>query len=160
MERSVIRERPCQWHRRSRITLRSIRATDVARSIRNSPQRQRRLQGTRMMNGNVSPPPGAVPWEEVRGRLDQNGPFSNMFDTPLYRDAVWEQFSRQEYARRSEPLELRRRHDLAHRPLGVARDLVLRGGAARCTADADLLHGRHPRGGRAPPGRAGALRCA
>jgi Xaa-Pro aminopeptidase len=52
------------------------------------------------MNGNVSPPPGAVPWEEVRGRLDQNGPFSNMFDTPLYRDAVWEQFSRQEYARR------------------------------------------------------------
>src|SRR2546430_1416768 len=53
-----------------------------------------------MMNGNVSPPPGAVPWEEVRGRLDENGPFSNMFDTPLYRDAVWEQFSRQEYARR------------------------------------------------------------
>ena len=52
------------------------------------------------MNGNVSPPPGAVPWEEVRGRLDQNGPFSNMFDTPLYRDAVWEQFSPQEYARR------------------------------------------------------------
>ena len=52
------------------------------------------------MNGNVSPPPGAVPWEDVRGRLDQNGPFSNMFDTPLYRDAVWEQFSPQEYARR------------------------------------------------------------
>src|SRR5260221_9355797 len=45
-------------------------------------------------------PPGAVPWEEVRGCLDQNGPFSNMFGTPLYRDAVWEQFSRQEYARR------------------------------------------------------------
>src|SRR3984885_10069034 len=45
-------------------------------------------------------PPGAVPWEEVRGRLDQNGPFANMFDTPLYRDAVWEQFSREEYARR------------------------------------------------------------
>jgi Xaa-Pro dipeptidase len=41
-----------------------------------------------------------VPWEEVRGRLDQNGPFSNMFDTPLYRDAVWEQFSPEEYARR------------------------------------------------------------
>jgi Xaa-Pro dipeptidase len=53
-----------------------------------------------MMNGNVSPPPGAVPWEEVRGRLDQNGPFSNMFDTPLYRDAMWEQFSAAEYARR------------------------------------------------------------
>jgi Xaa-Pro dipeptidase len=53
-----------------------------------------------VMNVNISPPPGAVPWEEVRGRLDQNGPFSNMFDTPLYRDAVWEQFSPQEYARR------------------------------------------------------------
>jgi len=52
------------------------------------------------MNANASPPPGAVPWEEVRGRLDQNGPFSNMFDTPLYRDAVWEQFSPAEYARR------------------------------------------------------------
>jgi Xaa-Pro dipeptidase len=52
------------------------------------------------MNVNGFRPPGAVPWEEVRGRLDQNGPFSNMFDTPLYRDAVWDQFSRQEYARR------------------------------------------------------------
>ena len=48
----------------------------------------------------VSAPPGAVSWEEVRGRLDQNEPFSNMFDTPLYRDAVWEQFSKAEYARR------------------------------------------------------------
>ncbi len=45
----------------------------------------------------VSAPPGAVSWEEVRGRLDQNEPFSNMFDTPLYRDAVWEQFSKAEY---------------------------------------------------------------
>jgi Xaa-Pro dipeptidase len=52
------------------------------------------------MNVNVPRPPGAVPWEEVRNRLDQNGPFANMFDTPLYRDAVWEQFSREEYARR------------------------------------------------------------
>jgi Xaa-Pro aminopeptidase len=48
----------------------------------------------------VSAPPGAVSWEEVRGRLDQNEPFSNMFDTPLYRDAVWEQFSKAEYLRR------------------------------------------------------------
>jgi len=52
------------------------------------------------MKVSVSGPPGAVAWEEVRGRLDQNEPFSNMFDTPLYRDAVWEQFSRAEYARR------------------------------------------------------------
>jgi len=52
------------------------------------------------MKVKFSAPPGAVPWEEVRSRLDQNGPFSNMFDTPLYRDAVWEQFSKEEYARR------------------------------------------------------------
>ena len=52
------------------------------------------------MNINVPPPAGAVPWEEVRTRLDQNGPFANMYDTPLYRDAVWEQFSEKEYARR------------------------------------------------------------
>jgi Xaa-Pro aminopeptidase len=48
----------------------------------------------------LSPPPGAVSWDEVRTRLDQNTPFANMFDTPLYRDAVYEQFSREEYARR------------------------------------------------------------
>jgi Xaa-Pro dipeptidase len=67
------------------------------------------------MNINVprSRPPGAVPWEEVRGRLDQNGPFSNMFDTPLYRDAVWEQFSREEYARRYTALRAKMRaHNL------------------------------------------------
>jgi Xaa-Pro dipeptidase len=67
------------------------------------------------MNINVprSRPPGAVPWEEVRGRLDQNGPFSNMFDTPLYRDAVWEQFSREEYARRYAAMRAKMRaHDL------------------------------------------------
>jgi Xaa-Pro aminopeptidase len=67
------------------------------------------------MNINVPRPrpPGAVPWEEVRGRLDQNGPFSNMFDTPLYRDAVWEQFSREEYARRYAALRNKMRaHDL------------------------------------------------
>ena len=52
------------------------------------------------MNINVPPPAGAVPWEQVRTRLDQNGPFANMYDTPLYRDAVWEQFSKDEYARR------------------------------------------------------------
>src|SRR6266481_239161 len=61
------------------------------------------------MNGNVSPPPGAVAWADVRGRLDQNGPFSNMFDTPLYRDAVYEQFSPQEYARRYAALRAKMR---------------------------------------------------
>src|SRR5437588_12785055 len=39
-------------------------------------------------------------WEEVRSRLDQNAPFSNMHDTPYYRDAVYDQFSKEEYARR------------------------------------------------------------
>jgi Xaa-Pro dipeptidase len=61
------------------------------------------------MNVNVPRPPGAVPWEEVRSRLDQNGPFANMFDTPLYRDAVWEQFSREEYARRYAALRAKMR---------------------------------------------------
>ena len=61
------------------------------------------------MKVKLSAPPGAVPWEEVRSRLDQNGPFSNMFDTPLYRDAVWEQFSREEYARRYAALRTKMR---------------------------------------------------
>src|SRR5499425_3842681 len=65
------------------------------------------------MHTNGFRPPGAVPWEEVRGRLDQNGPFSNMCDTPLYRDAVWEQFSAAEYARRYAALrEKMRTHKL------------------------------------------------
>jgi Xaa-Pro dipeptidase len=61
------------------------------------------------MNVNVPRPPDAVPWEEVRGRLDQNGPFGNMFDTPLYRDAVYEQFSKAEYARRYAALRAKMR---------------------------------------------------
>src|SRR4051812_50024122 len=39
-------------------------------------------------------------WEQVRNRLDQNAPFSNMYDTPYYRDAVYDHFSKAEYARR------------------------------------------------------------
>jgi Xaa-Pro dipeptidase len=39
-------------------------------------------------------------WEELRTRLDQNQPFNTMRGTPYYRDAVYEQFSKQEYARR------------------------------------------------------------
>jgi hypothetical protein len=61
------------------------------------------------MNINVPPPAGAVPWEQVRTRLDQNGPFANMYDTPLYRDAVWEQFSETEYARRYAALRAKMR---------------------------------------------------
>ena len=29
-------------------------------------------------------------WEQVRTKLDQNTPFSNMYDTPYYRDAVYD----------------------------------------------------------------------
>ena len=50
---------------------------------------------------NIRPPRiGPQPWEIVRSKLDQSLPFANMRDTPYYRDAVWEQFSKQEYERR------------------------------------------------------------
>src|SRR5450432_540333 len=50
---------------------------------------------------NIQPPRiGPQPWPQVRTRLDQQLPFANMRDTPYYRDAVYEQFSAAEYARR------------------------------------------------------------
>jgi Xaa-Pro dipeptidase len=52
------------------------------------------------MNEQPRRPLGPQPWETVRTRLDQSLPFANMRGTPYYRDAVWEQFSKQEYARR------------------------------------------------------------
>jgi Xaa-Pro aminopeptidase len=45
-------------------------------------------------------PLGPQPWEVVRSKLDQAIPFANMRGTPYYRDAVYEQFSAKEYARR------------------------------------------------------------
>lgn len=45
-------------------------------------------------------PIGPQPWEVVRGKLDQALPFANMRGTPYYRDAIYEQFSAKEYARR------------------------------------------------------------
>jgi Xaa-Pro dipeptidase len=39
-------------------------------------------------------------WEELRGRLDEGPHFNTMRGTPYYRDAVYEQFSAAEYARR------------------------------------------------------------
>ena len=52
-------------------------------------------------------------WEEVRKRLDQNAPFSNMHDTPYYRDAVYDHFSKEEYARRYAALrDKMRAHEL------------------------------------------------
>jgi Xaa-Pro dipeptidase len=47
-----------------------------------------------------TPGTGPQPWDVVRTRLDQSLPFTNMRDTPYYRDAVWEQFSKGEYERR------------------------------------------------------------
>ena len=44
------------------------------------------------------------PWEQVRTRLDHNAPFSNMHDTPYYRDAIYDHFSKQEYRRRYKAL--------------------------------------------------------
>src|SRR4029450_10940346 len=150
------------------------------------------------------------PWDEVRTRLDQNSPFSNMHDTPYYRDAVYDHFSKQEYQRRyralrdkmrehrldgvivpggpshwsfgggmqwltghwewhaiasyvvvpldgepplvfsspgPHPRGLARRQAVPPRPLGMPRDPVLCGVAARRRADPRLLHGRHPRRG-------------
>src|SRR5246127_5065056 len=59
---------------------------------------------------NIQPPRmGPQPWPQVRNRLDQQLPFNNMRDTPYYRDAVYEQFSPQEYARRYAALRAKMR---------------------------------------------------
>jgi Xaa-Pro aminopeptidase len=59
---------------------------------------------------NIKPAPmGPVPWDQVRNKLDQAIPFANMRGTPYYRDAVWEQFSDAEYARRYAALRAKMR---------------------------------------------------
>ena len=59
---------------------------------------------------NIQPPRiGPQPWDVVRTKLDQSLPFANMRDTPYYRDAVWEQFSAKEYARRYAALRAKMR---------------------------------------------------
>jgi Xaa-Pro aminopeptidase len=64
------------------------------------------------MNTQIRPPRiGPQPWEAVRGKLDQSLPFANMRDTPYYRDAVWEQFSKAEYERRYRALRAKMRQD-------------------------------------------------
>ena len=42
----------------------------------------------------------ALPWEELRHRLDESRAFNAMRNTPYYRDAKYEQFTAAEYARR------------------------------------------------------------
>jgi Xaa-Pro dipeptidase len=49
---------------------------------------------------NDTPRRGPLPWAVLRTQLDRNQPFNTMRGTPYYRDAVYEQFSKQEYARR------------------------------------------------------------
>ena len=61
------------------------------------------------MNEQPRRPLGPQPWETVRTKLDQSLPFANMRDTPYYRDAVYEQFSSQEYARRYAALRTKMR---------------------------------------------------
>jgi len=56
-------------------------------------------------------PIGPQPWETVRTRLDQSAAFANMRGTPYYRDAVYEQFSAAEYARRYAALRAKMRAD-------------------------------------------------
>jgi Xaa-Pro dipeptidase len=59
---------------------------------------------------NIQPPRmGPQPWPQVRNRLDQQLPFNNMRDTPYYRDAIYQQFSPQEYARRYAALRAKMR---------------------------------------------------
>ena len=59
---------------------------------------------------NIQPPRiGPQPWPQVRTRLDQQLPFANMRETPYYRDAVYEQFSAAEYARRYAALRAKMR---------------------------------------------------
>ncbi len=50
-----------------------------------------------------------LPWEELRGRLDEGPHFNTMRGTPYYRDAVYEQFSAAEYARRYAALRAKMR---------------------------------------------------
>ncbi|MPZ57375.1 MAG: M24 family metallopeptidase [Rhizobiales bacterium] len=52
------------------------------------------------MNEMPHRPLGPQPWEVVRTKLDQAIPFANMRGTPYYRDCIYEQFSKAEYARR------------------------------------------------------------
>ena len=54
-------------------------------------------------------PPKSTSWPDIRHRLDENVPFNGMRDTPYYRDAVYEQFSKAEYARRYAALRAKMR---------------------------------------------------
>jgi Xaa-Pro aminopeptidase len=50
----------------------------------------------------ISVPPNMVSFQEIRTKLDDSKKFSQMEESPFYRDAVYEKFSDQEYERRRE----------------------------------------------------------
>ena len=52
-----------------------------------------------------------LPWEELRTRLDEGPHFNTMRGTPYYRDAVYQQFSAAEYARRYAALRAKMREN-------------------------------------------------
>ena len=56
----------------------------------------------------TAPRPRPLPWEELRHRLDTPA-FNAMRETPYYRDARYEQFSKEEYARRYAALRAKMR---------------------------------------------------
>src|SRR6201989_1324577 len=80
-------------------------------AIRSSPFAPRRSplanQGHRRTTAPI--PKGALPWDQLRGRLDESQPFNLMRNTPYYRDATYEQFSKAEYARRYAALRAKMR---------------------------------------------------
>jgi Xaa-Pro dipeptidase len=61
------------------------------------------------MNEQPRRPLGPQAWDVVRNKLDQSLPFANMRETPYYRDAIYQQFSAAEYARRYAALRAKMR---------------------------------------------------
>jgi Xaa-Pro aminopeptidase len=51
----------------------------------------------------------SLPWNELSHRLDEGVAFNRMNGTPYYRDAVYEQFSAEEYTRRYDALRAKMR---------------------------------------------------
>jgi Xaa-Pro aminopeptidase len=58
---------------------------------------------------NIAAPRQSLSWEETRTRLDHPQTFARMTGTPYYRDAVYEQFPREEYERRFAALRAKMR---------------------------------------------------
>src|SRR5262249_42831575 len=62
-------------------------------------RRARLYQGTFPLT-DLPPPQGAPPRDQLQHRRAESQPFNLMPNTRYYRDAVYEQFSKEEYARR------------------------------------------------------------